>query len=346
MANLVVLDAGNAIIKAKSASKEIKFTHAIKPLSEMDWERDTRGGNAINEDYVRVNGAPYLIGTTAERKTLKKSTFRTGASRYTKDYYGVFMATALSRLYSKSMKNLFLFASHAPGDYVFRENLMRSAIGDWCVEVGGQALAFSVDEVDCFDEPNGGASNLLYTEDGTRVQNPAMKRGTTLVIDIGGHTTDFIVVHPGGYIDNEESISLPGVGINAILDTLRDQLKHRYPNMFQQQNVFDRARLREALRTGEYDAGGYGMLDCLDLADEASASMLNEIANQYQQYGGTSQFNYVALTGGGGGTQESRLRATLNHPCVVLADDASSIEFANVRGGAKLFKVFEAQGLL
>lgn len=346
MANVMVLDAGNAIIKAKSATKEIKFPHAIKQLTETDWERNTRGGSAANEDYVRVNGVPYMIGLTAERKMLKKATFKTGAARYTKDYYGVLMVTALSRLYPRSMKNLYLFASHAPKDWIYRDALLRAALTEWTIEVCGKTLTFSVDEGDTFDEPNGGASNLLYTEDGTKVANPAMKRGTTLVIDIGGHTTDFMVVHSGGYIDADESDTMSGVGINSVIDILEMELKNRYQNMFQDQNVFDRAKLRDALRDGQYDAGGYGMIECTDLADAASVAMLNEIASKYQTYGGTSQFNYLALTGGGSGAQERRIKELLGHPNTILADDPGSIEFANVRGGMKLYRVYETQGIL
>lgn len=344
--NIVVLDAGNAIIKAKNASSEIKFPHAIKPLTDTEWDSGTRGGGGASEDYIRVNGTAYLVGLSAERKTLRKSTFKTGAARYTRGYYGVFLAVTLSRLYSKSMRDIFLFGSHAPGDWMYRDALMKSALGEWHVEVCGKERTFAVEEADTFDEPNGGASNMLYTDDGTRVQNLPMKKGTTLMIDIGGHTTDFMVIHPGGEIDNDESESLPGVGINAVLDALRDALKRRYPSVFQDLNVFSMSKLRDALRTGQYDAGGYGMLDCVDMADEASAPLLNSIGNKYQQYGGTAQFNFIGLTGGGGGSQEQRLRRLLEHPRILLADKPEQIELANVRGGWKLFKVYQAAGIL
>ena len=93
--SVMVLDAGNSIIKAKIARREqgeITFPHAIRQLSESEYEkifaRAHTTGNS--QDYFRVNGNPYVIGESAERHGIVTS--RSGTARYSRDYCGVLAA--------------------------------------------------------------------------------------------------------------------------------------------------------------------------------------------------------------------------------------------------------------
>ena len=70
--SVMVLDAGNSIIKAKIARKEqgeIAFPHAIRQLSESKYEKILARAhtNGNSKDYFRVNGKPYVVGESAER---------------------------------------------------------------------------------------------------------------------------------------------------------------------------------------------------------------------------------------------------------------------------------------
>jgi histidine ammonia-lyase len=100
----MVLDAGNSIIKAKIARKEqgeITFPHAMRKLTESEYNNIvSRTGTTANmQDFLRINGQPYVVGESAERLGIVSQ--RTGAARYTKDYYGVLAAAALGRLYER-----------------------------------------------------------------------------------------------------------------------------------------------------------------------------------------------------------------------------------------------------
>ena len=114
----------------------------------------------------------------------------TGASRYRKDYYGIFVAAALARLYERS-GDVALFGSHPPGDVGFRDELMQAAVGSWHVEVGGKERAFRVTYANTFDEPVGGLMNVILAEDGQHYKRTDVNGGRALVIDIGGRA-------PGG----------------------------------------------------------------------------------------------------------------------------------------------------
>jgi hypothetical protein len=104
--SVLVLDAGNSIIKAKIARRdrsEIAFPHTFKPLTEAEYTSilSRAGKQSSMQDYVRINGQPYVIGESAERHGVH--TQRTGSSRYTRDYYGVFAAAMLGRFYERSI---------------------------------------------------------------------------------------------------------------------------------------------------------------------------------------------------------------------------------------------------
>ena len=65
--SVMVLDAGNSIIKAKIARREngeIAFPHAMKRLTESEYEKITNRAGLQNQstDYLRINGKPYVVG--------------------------------------------------------------------------------------------------------------------------------------------------------------------------------------------------------------------------------------------------------------------------------------------
>ena len=62
--SVMVLDAGNSIIKAKIARREngeIAFPHAMKQLTESEYEKITNrtGMQSQSLDYLRINGNPW-----------------------------------------------------------------------------------------------------------------------------------------------------------------------------------------------------------------------------------------------------------------------------------------------
>jgi len=89
-----------------------------------------------------------------------------------------------------------IFGSHAPGYLKFRQDLMKAVIGDWEVEINKQVCHFQVSYANTFDEPVCGLMNVLLAEDGQPYQHSDLNGGRSLVIDIGGFTTDWWQTHP------------------------------------------------------------------------------------------------------------------------------------------------------
>ena len=341
--SVMVLDAGNSIIKAKIARREngeIASPHAMKQLTESEYEKITNRVGIQNQsmDYLRINGKPYVVGESAERHGL--ITQRTGTARYTKDYYGVFAAAALGRLYDHS-REVLVFGSHPPGDVQFRQDMMESIVGDWYVEIKGKERHFRVSYANTFDEPVGGLMNVLLTEDGQHYQHTDINDGRALVIDIGGFTTDWLAINPGGEVDYSLARSVP-IGIQSVISDFEDSFRANNLEAVKDTPVLPPARVRKAIASGVFEGGGR-KYSCEQEVEEATSVMLNRISDTYQRIaGGAIGWDCIILTGGGSGLLYNRLLPILKHENIILADKIEIIHLANVRGGLKLWRLYEA----
>jgi hypothetical protein len=87
--SVMVLDAGNSIIKAKIARRdrsEASFPHALRQLTDSEYQSILARSKSSQSltDYTRINGQPYVIGESAERHGVL--TQRNVTARYTADY--------------------------------------------------------------------------------------------------------------------------------------------------------------------------------------------------------------------------------------------------------------------
>ena len=301
-----------------------------------------KGRQGSLQDYVRINGQPYVVGESAERYGVH--TQRTGSSRYTRDYYGIFAAAVLGQFYERGM-DIAVFGSHPPGDAMYREDLMKSVVGEWTVEVGERESRFKVNYANTFDEPVGGLMNVLLTEDGQHYQHTEINGGRSLVIDIGGFTTDWIAVNPGGEVDYSLARSV-SIGIHNVVSDFEESFRANNLKAVKDTPVLPPERVRRAIATGIFEGAGR-RYPCEKEAKEATNMLLNRISDTYQRLaGGAMSWDAIILTGGGGGLLHKRLLPILSHEQVILADDLESLHLANVRGGLKLWRLYEALQVL
>lgn len=345
--SVMVLDAGNSVIKGKIARRErgeVAFPHALKLLTETEYENilSRSKTTGLLPDYVRINGQPYVVGESAERHGVH--TQRTGSARYTRDYYGCFAAAVLGRLYDRG-REVSIFGSHPPGDVNFRQDLMESVIGDWIVEIRGRERHFRVTYANTFDEPVGGLMNVLLTEDGQHYQHSGINDGRSLVIDIGGFTTDYLAVNPGGEVDYSLARSVP-LGIQTVIRDFEESFRANNLDIVKDSPVLPPDRVRKAIATGVFEGGGQ-KYPCEQDVDEATSLFLNRFADTYQRLaGGALSWDNIILTGGGSALLHHKLISILKHNNIILADFKESLHLANVRGGLKLWRLYEALKVL
>ena len=283
-----------------------------------------------------------MVGDSAERHgTLTR---KTGASRYSADYYGVFAAAMLARLCDTD-GDVQVFGSHPPGDVDFREDLMRAVLGEWHIELRGEERCYRVTYANTFDEPAGGLMNVVLSEDGQHYARNDINGGRALVIDIGGHTTDWLAVNPGGAVDYSLAESTP-IGIQEVIVSFERSFRANNREVVRDVASLPPDRVREAIASGVFVGGGR-TYDCENEAREATSLLLNRVAATYQNVaGGALPWDSIILTGGGSSMLYDRLPPILGHDHIILAEDAPSIHLANVRGGLKLWRLYETLELL
>lgn len=348
---VMVLDAGNAIVKAKNKSGyEVQFPHAIARIADSEYTRiKIRNPNLTAADgYMRINGVPYAIGEVARYH--KPQPQPKGADRYKPDHYGVIAAATMRMLYNGgggavSPMRLAVYGSHAPRDIDYRDDLMDAVYQQWEVEVGSEVIVYEVVYANAFDEGLGGWANVVLADDASHYRYPEVNQGRVLILDIGGLTTDFIGIRPGGHVDYSVEVS-EEIGIKQAIRILDRSVRKRYSAEFKMTDVIDEGRLEMALATGVLAAGG-AEWDVAHEAAEARNMILNRVRDAYQdRAGGPLNWDHIIITGGGCGLLVDHLYDLLNHGSIVHADDLDCIQFANVRGGLKLYRLMEERGML
>jgi aspartate/methionine/tyrosine aminotransferase len=154
-----------------------------------------------------------------------------------------------------------------------------------------------------------------------------------------------LAVNPGGEVDYSLARSV-SIGIQSVMEDFEESFRANNLEAVKDTPVLPPQRLREAIATGIYHGGGRKYI-CQAEADEATNLLLNQIADTYQRIaGGALSWDSIILTGGGSALLYESLMPILNHENVLLADDVNSIHLANVRGGMKLWRLYEALDVL
>lgn len=337
--HLTGLDFGNSFVKARTAEGiEASIPHAIHQLTEAEYGNIlTRSDGRPGPDYVRVNGVPYVVGESAEMHGVISN--REGAARYTRDYYGIMAATILARLYERS-GDVHLIGMHAPGDIIYRGDLVKSAGGYWNVDLNGHTFNFHIAKVTAFEEPTGGWAHVVLNDDGTKVLRSDVKEGHTLVLDIGGNTFDLQAIRPNGEVDLSLDIS-EKIGIIETVDQFSNSLRKMYAAEFKRTQTLRPERVRDALANGVFIGAGREY-PCADIAAESTYTLVNRILDVYQRRAeGPSNWDSIILTGGGSAMLYNHLKDELGHNNIILAGEIEDAHMANVRGSLKLVRVWQ-----
>ena len=158
-------------------------------------------------------------------------------------------------------------------------------------------------------------------------------------------TTDWLAVNPGGEVDYSLARSIP-LGIQDVLTEFAESFRSNNREAVKDTPVLPPERIRKALATGIFKGGGK-QYPCEREAEEATSLMLNRVADTYQQIaGGALSWDTIILTGGGSALLHQRLLTILNHEKIVLADKLEDMHLANVRGGLKLWRLYDALKVL
>lgn len=340
-----VLDFGNSWGKWYVPGAEVRgnFRHAIAALSESEWRHYTGRAGAAPDGIIRVNGFPYAIGDAARRHTIKERP--RGAARYDEAYYGVGLAFALATAFRRSTRPITLYASHAPIDIDYAADLQAAARRTWQVDAYGESYTFVVRDVYTFDEPIGGFNHFVLTNEGTVIKRNPIRDETVLICDIGGHTVDIGAIDPGGVID-VQSLKSTHTGVLHVIEEFTREFRANNRLLFKNTADLDPRRVDAAIRTGKYK-GGRHIIDCSAEASMATQALVYDVEQIIDSMGGALNYDHILLTGGGAALLFDRLCAAIPQiEFLPVEQNLDEIQYANVYGGAKLFKMLKRLDVL
>lgn len=341
----IVFDFGNARWKwfNPRTNQYGDCRHALVPISGSDWQKVLGRSKTPPEGFAMVNGTAYAYGDAARRYLIAQRP--RGAARYHAQYYGVGAAIALSEVLERGARAVTLWASHAPADIQYTRQLEQAARGKWTVECGQGAREFTIKDVQTFDEPLGGYAHYVFTEKGIERKKNPLANQTTLVIDVGGYTTDVIAIDPGGAIDLMSAHSTR-TGVIHLLEQFENELRANNATRFQNTGDIDVRRIENALMTGVFQFGKL-QVDCSTEARAALNTLINDVIQVIRAAGGETNFDVMLLTGGGCALLYDALAQALPHVEFILAEpNRDLMKYANVFGGAKLAHMLRNVGAI
>lgn len=344
--NLMSLDSGNAQVKGLTDEGECVFPHSLRPLTSKEITNLQERGDEIDtsSNVFCVNGVYYSVGNKALRKGSGAALY--GEARYRPDYYGILAAIAMFKAFDDSKKNVYLYGSHTPKDLIYRQDLVGAVMGNWVVSGAGKTKSFDVVAGAGFDEPVGAFRHATLGNDGKSTRGEiTLRRGETLIVDVGGFTLGFSIAEDGK-IDYDSS-NTEVVGILDVLDNLESAIRSNFRKELKGANELKHDRLRKTLASGVYDAAGAGYLEVHEEVKQACDLLMRDILQFFETYGGTTTFHSILIAGGGGALMEKYIRTNIDHPHIYVAENnRDRMHMATVMGGMKILKILETAGKL
>jgi hypothetical protein len=215
-------------------------------------------------------------------------------------------------------------------------------MGSWDWKVKSQ---FSSNLCQYFRRAGWWLDECVTDQDGQHYQYPQIGDGRSLVVDIGGFTTDFLAVNQGGAVDYALARSVP-LGIQTVIQDFEESFRANNLEIIKDTPVLPPDRVRKAIATGIFNGDGQ-KFPCEQDVEEATSLFLNRFADTYQRLArGALTWDNIILTGGGSALLHQRLIPILKHNRVILAEAKESLHLANVRGGLKLWRPYEVLKML
>lgn len=336
----LVIDTGNAAVKAVIGAQHIKFPHAIAEITDAEYK-----SIRLNKDYQRgeiitVDDVHYAVGESALAYRVLN---RQRRAKYSRDYSGVLFASVVARAFdnipTELPNDIRVIISHAPSDKEVNSIVKGAVLGKWDIESGDNRFRFSVKDAKSFSEPVGSYFKQAFIRNRNRWETPLSGR-VVGVLDIGGGTCSSLGVSRNAkeieaYAGNGEQ------GINTAIERLKKLLDANHPEVFSKAPP-SWERMVEAVRNGgTYTAYGRP-LDITSDIDKAMNPLLNEVmALWHGKMGSGRDIDTLILTGGGSAILWNALVQSIDFGNVIAGDDLDYIEFANAQGASIFSEVSE-----
>lgn len=332
--------------------KEILLPHAIeKPTDTAYRARMTRAKQRVEVanntavfqvQYPLENGETRLENCVVGQEVLYKGTPRrvTGAEKYVKGQFDVYMLAMLQQLIPEGHNNIVLSIAHPP-DAINQIDRLMSVVGGkhTIITPDGKTVEYVISAAVPVDECSGGLIRAMTGDFADYNQHDLNPGDKIAIIDIGGKVSSFTpaILHENNQVQIlfDEGRTFEK-GIQDVEQSLDEELRAMYPDLFKRSvpaRIID-----QAIRDNGIAYVHNERMDFTDAVNLAIAPLLNDIERIYiEDMKRLLDARFIFATGGGSGKTKIQLDEIFDIQCA-LADSAHFIQLANRRGMEYIFR--------
>lgn len=342
------IDQGHFDTKRSDGRHHGFFRTMVASINDADWKTVLNRKGLPEAGYYEVNGKRVAIGDKAV--TLRKTDMPTGAKRYTEDHYTLALGRALAEQFEKvhprngETMTVNIGVTHTPNDYRFAP-VIEKMLSGMRLNVTSQygVMGFLLDQVETISETRGGYWNAKLRKDLSERERAQMTGRVCIVVDIGGGTTDVVIVGSDGIPMYTQTQSVK-TGVNDVVRTLEELIKTTYRDKFKNGDpVLE--KLQRAIETqGKYPYGRSN-LDCSKLVADSVNLLLGDVFTILDELAPGAYYDTIILTGGGGEMFHKYIKERYSDLFVIRSSStADTMRYANLDGMRKYLKVLTKVG--
>lgn len=300
--NVAGIDIGHSTVKVSAGGKKLMFPSVAIPALRIS---DKNEAAIADREKVFHNGKPWFFGETALLQG--GSNWATGLSDDWIDQpeHSVLFLGAMKKLEQERVESPNMIVMGLPVQAMKSEKSHSDRLIHAISSLASDA------EIKVVPQPFGAFSNLTLDTMGRPIPERLIHMISWAIIDVGFHTTDFILMNKGHWIEMA-SDSCPGIALAA---------EHLMQRLADKNIKIDMADADAALRQKSITYFGQ-TLDIRADADEALSIAANKIIDTADRYFSphASKLHGILVAGGGASCVYDGLKAKWPH--VTLAEDS------------------------
>ena len=309
------IDVGYGYTKVVTEHYSIIFPSHVGPAKELSFSLK-EGVDAIGET-IEYDGERYFVGEKARHSDVTY-TLRTRGWVESK-MYGALLTSAITRAmncsYAVSDPDAVIVVTGLPVDYMRDKTKAEESVRKTC-----DGIALHIAGINVIPQPFGSFFDMFYDNNGEIAGSaPLFKR--LGIIDIGYHTTDYILIEDAKHNIEKASGSVPS-GAFEIYDIVARELK----NMSDRDTV-TAEEAEHCIKTKYFKVSGQNK-DVTTLVDHVLSQVGQKITGIIKsKWSIVGEVDVVLLTGGGGALIQQHI-SSLAHTHFLISDP----QMANARG--------------
>lgn len=348
---IAAIDDGNLNTKNSTLRRSTIALSSQLQISKSDYDDMKQYDDIAPHIYTVIEGrkTSYFVTGEASQRLGAKPVL--GNQRYVPGIFDIHCAISLYNTIDADKSNVHLLMAYPPKDKFYKHTL-HEMMKDrkFKVVYNGHEKETNIISTNSTSEAQAAFIDTTVDMSGLRYKgDPAIRKGTTLLIDVGGYTTDLQLFENGLPVKDTDISET--TGIIHILTKLDEYLRQKYLKELQSLGIQQimRHQLIGALTKGFLKIGQSEKMDCSQKSKDLIKSLIGLIeVNTLQSAKGTiKSMDNILLVNGGSYVILEQFKEQTKHPNLFInANDPKLMVLGTSHGLLKKGKIMYQEGKL